>query len=212
VVSSFGKRKYTKGYFFNFISHKKSPAALISSIKTAKSSGEKSVENINPYNSLILSPDISEHQNNVPFASQTSATVDQRKKVSAPAFTQTENSKAPLKKNFLNFFSEPPGVPGHGATDSTQNTSKDTIAKASLICALLSVLLLFIITLFPFLLPSLSFFVGLLVISAFIMAIIGLKSKKYHGMALAALIISSILLFIALIGAIVLIIVLLSAI
>jgi hypothetical protein len=181
VVSSFGKRKYTKGYYFNFRSHKKLELPVIIAKKASGVSALKiAQENLAPVNdkvSVFTSP--ANSNNRV-----------KEKKINLLHISQYITGKAlyTLPQNNSQNISEYSksitdyGVPGHGnVTDDTSRDKYDGVATVGFVLAIVSIVFL-----------AAGGFGILLIVPAFICSIIGLKSKRRHGQATAGLVISTI--------------------
>lgn len=217
VVSSFGKRKYTKGYYFNFAGHRKPAFSDGISTKVKKTNMHINSDIVNSRNFSTHSPGISANNKNLTVAhSFLSASDAEQKKVIIPVLPETVNNIASVKKILYNIFPAPTGVPGHkGANADTGSSNYDDVATIAFIFTMLAVVFIIIGLIFSssiFVTGSGDWFAALIYIFAFIgliLGFIGRKSKKYRGFATAAEIIDLIII-IGTILLIILIIVLLA--
>lgn len=169
VVSSFGKRKYTKGYYLNLGFHKKPETPVIAGNKVSiamhkTSSGERAFSNqarkttgknmARPINSI----------------SQVTSNLIRKKanEIRLPKNITSSNANKSLEETKSSSFPVSPdyGVPGHGSTVYTGDNRADKQATTGFILGILSFLV------FP---P--------LAILGLIFSISGLKSEKNHTFA-----------------------------
>lgn len=174
VVSSFGKRKYTKGYYFNYGSHKSSQVPVLvenkiltSTPKTSsggnicsnqrrKVSGNKISASNSPITQLLS-----------PITKKEAAIFRVHQDITSRITNE------PTKEIKSSYLSAPYGARGHGGTTNQANTKADKQATTGFIFGLLSI---FVFPLFG--------------IPGIIFSLEGLKSEKYHTLAVIGLVIS----------------------
>jgi hypothetical protein len=193
VVSSFGKRKYTKGFYFASIPNKKSAPATnlshkdeeinthVSSISPAKPAGIP----VNDKKTPIISSSISAQH------------IEQKATLATlPEATNLAN----IHKSTENIVSPPDGVPGHGAVVSADSSSYDGMATAAMIFGLAALLLLLGAIVFSsalFIEGSGDLYIVLMYLCALLATIFGFtghKSERYRGRATAGKIIGLVIL------------------
>lgn len=191
IASSFGKRKYTKGYYFASSGNKKSvlPVSLPQKIgETNTSIGSN--ENDNSIHS-VRTADI----NKKPFIVSSSISAPAKiKKVFISSLFQALG--VPATK-----FSSPDGIPGHASSSTAADSSGyDGIATAAMILGLACLLLILGAIVFAsglFIEGSGDLYVALIYLCALLATIfgyIGHKSERYHGRATVGKVIGLIIL------------------
>jgi len=185
VVSSFGKRKYTKGYYFNSVAHKAPELpAIVASGTNNQAISYKEKEAIHTEAVRSVSS-----ESVVPKAKQ--------KKISVSHLSQIIIGK--VQKAFIKNTTEniswnsqltmEDGIPGHGGTATDGGNDKyDLDATLGFIFGLVGLIFFFV-----------DGFGILLAIPGLILSAIGLKSERKHGLALAGLILSIIAIVLAII-------------
>ncbi len=175
VVSSFGKRKYTKGYYFNTVTHKNLKEPILSShncsVKTSKINTDE-----NAFYKLArkaISIKITRPENSTIFITK-HVKLGELNVALAPKITlDTSNGLHPKTNSNSIQHSVDYGIPGHQNTLDLSNYKADRYATTGFIFGILG----FVV--FP---P--------LLILGLIFSISGLKSKNHHSLAVAGLVLS----------------------
>lgn len=200
VVSSFGKRKYTKGYYLASASNKKSAPSIGPSLK------DEEINTCVSRNSSAQHIDIPVNGMKTPISSSTISAAAEEKKTIPAAIPEATNAVT-IDKSRENVMPSPYGIPGHGAAAADADSSKyDNIATTAMLLMIAALLLLlgaivFGSLLIPFIQPAftLVYFIViyLCVILATIFGFKGHKSERYRGRANFARIIGSIILLVS---------------
>lgn len=195
VVSSFGKRKYTKGYFFNFGSHKKLELPQVATHENKPvniTTSKKGATAVQQFIDGAKGNKIAKQPNNIST---------HLAKLKSSLFHPLQNIISKKQDAITNTSSEnisgnaPGGVPGHGSTSDSSNNEGDSDAKAGGVLGLLSAFLIAVL----FIIPS-TFSGGALVfviigsaiaaVAGLASSIAGLKSHEYFINAVMGLVLS----------------------
>jgi len=189
VVSSIGKRKYTKGYYFNLGSRAKPELPTIAANRVSENSNQPLVEKNKEQTVLVPNKSL-------PIASSGIVAQPKQKKIDVLHLPQViigkvQNTLLRNDDKNVSGHSQWPvdyGVPGHGDATETENASYfDRDAKIGLTLGILSAICAAI----PILSPSFTvlFFLSILfAIIGLLFDIPGLRSDKLYKKAVAGLI------------------------
>jgi hypothetical protein len=206
VVSSFGKRKYTKGYFFNEGAHKRPVVAIVASNdvleNNAKAKGDKKTERT----SLVQIATALPTHKAEPVKSSGIGSFFMKKinllhlpliLTKSPVIATNANTES-----YKMCINNPPddGIPGHGGLQASSGGDYDTDAIISLVMGLLLVGMIVISALGAI---SLVFDSGgtltillipIIALIGLILGILGVKSKSNLAAAIVGIVLNSLIL------------------
>lgn len=170
-ASSFGKRRYTKGYYFNRIARK---SVKIQPVIAANKNRERGINPVATIKNVI--------DNKAVYLFSSVSLISSQSQRKAQPLGVNNNLKAVVQNVPIPIES---GVPGHGNTTEVNSNKHDGEAQAGLGLSILSIILAIV--------GGIGF---ILVIPALIFSIIGLGSKRYQALAIIGLVLSILLILV----------------
>lgn len=168
IVSSFGKRKYTRGYYFNFISHNRPELPVVAAKKVVRAS----TPNIVQESHALINNKVSAVTTFINQVKQNKITPLQI----SPLTTNKVSYMLPKNNPVYSQNRTDYGTPGHQGIVNMGVTKYDRFATIGLVLAILGI-----------------FTAGLLAIPGIIFSIMGLKSVNRHTQAVVGLVIGAII-------------------